>query len=272
MNKSVRRGSVSKAVNFDDDYAEGFSQPSSGSLIKSIQVPVFDHTIHITTMDDVDSHLERLDLIRNAGPDDTVTIRINTYGGLVQLAQAYVSAIKESKAEIITRGIGAIASAGTVVFLAGHYRIPDQSAIFMFHNYQGGTWGDGANIHAQTVFMTEWSDAYLRECYQNILTEDELSKILNGGQVWLRGDEIQRRLDNLPQTNAGFHLRLPDGYEIDSKVDKLTLRTFAALNMDEIHYVAVQLGYDIQEVERVPFLLTLISKIQEQSVASQVLQ
>lgn len=253
----------------NDGYYDDFTPPRSDKHIRSVQAPIFDHTVHITTMDDIDSHLDRIDLIRGAGPDDTVTIHINTYGGLCHLAQAYISAMKESKAQIITRGIGTVASAGTFVFLAGQYRHADKDATFMFHNYQGGTWGDGANMNSQVSFEAVWGESFMRSSYQGVLTEDEMTKILNGGQVWLLGEEIQKRLDDLPQTNASFRLRLPDGYEIDTKVDQLTMKTFSSLSMDEIHYVALSLGYDITETERVPFLLKLIQAIQDQSVASQ---
>lgn len=152
-------------------------------------VPTNDYVLYVNDLDWLEDHQERLQLIRMATPDDSIRLVINSPGGVVSVAMAYVNAIAESAANIVTHAEGNVCSAGTVLWLAGTERTVSPLTVFMFHNYQGGTWGDGANMHSQILFEKEYFDRLIDRFYNGVLTEEEILRIKGGGQVWM--DEVQ---------------------------------------------------------------------------------
>lgn len=163
------------------------------SNIFSYPVPAYDHVIYIDDLSWLEDHQDRLQIIRQATPDDSIRIIINTPGGVVNIAMAYVNAMAESAAQIVTHAEGQVCSAGTVLWLAGEERTVSPLTIFMFHNYQGGAIGDGANMHSQIVFEKEYFERMYGRFYKGILTANELQKISYGGQVWMDEVEIIER-------------------------------------------------------------------------------
>ena len=159
-------------------------------------IPTHDYVIYIDDLSWLEDHQERLQLIRMATPDDSIRIVINSPGGVVSIAMAYVNAVAESAANIVTHAEGNVCSAGTVLWLAGEERTVSPLTMFMFHNYQGGTWGDGANMHSQIIFEKAYFERLVERFYGNVLTEEEINRIKGGGQVWM--DEIEV----LSRTNA----------------------------------------------------------------------
>lgn len=152
-------------------------------------VPCHDYVIYLDDLSWLEDHQERLQLIRMATPDDSIRIVINSPGGVVSIAMAYVNAMAESAASIVTHAEGQVCSAGTVLWLAGKERTVSPLTVFMFHNYQGGTYGDGANMHSQIMFEKIYFDRLIDRFYGDVLTEEEIQRIRGGGQVWM--DEIQ---------------------------------------------------------------------------------
>ena len=159
-------------------------------------IPTHDYVIYIDDFSWLEDHQERLQLIRMATPDDSIRIVISSPGGVVSIAMAYVNAMAESAANIVTHAEGNVCSAGTVLWLAGEERTVSPLTMFMFHNYQGGTWGDGANMHSQIIFEKAYFERLVERFYGNVLTEEEINRIKGGGQVWM--DEIEV----LSRTNA----------------------------------------------------------------------
>ena len=124
-------------------------------------IPTHDYVMYIDDLSWLEDHQERLQLIRMATPDDSIRIVINSPGGVVSIAMAYVNAMAESAANIVTHAEGNVCSAGTVLWLAGEERTVSPLTMFMFHNYQGGTWGDGANMHSQIIFEKAYFEFHL---------------------------------------------------------------------------------------------------------------
>lgn len=172
---------------------EMFSPVTRSRDIFSYPVMAHDHVIYVGPLEYPEDEREKIQLIRTAGPDDTIRLIINSPGGYVSLAMSYVSAINESAARVITHAEGSVASAGTLLWLSGAQKTVSPLTEFMFHNYQGGAFGDGANMFSQITFGKAYFDKLLRRFYTGVLTEDEITRIIGGGQVWLDEEEIVKR-------------------------------------------------------------------------------
>lgn len=156
-------------------------------------MPSHEHVIYIHDLEYMEDHFHKLQQIRQANPDDMVRVIINTYGGRLDIAMAYVSALRESQATVVAHAEGQVCSAGTILWLACKERTVSPMTEFMFHNYQGGAVGDGANIYTQILFYKQHFDRLIEYFYKDVLTEGEINTIKGGGQVWLDEVEISKR-------------------------------------------------------------------------------
>lgn len=156
---------------------------------------VCDYNIYVGDMTDgIDGHIEALDLIRAAGEDDTITIMITSVGGEVDIAENYIAAMRESKASITARAVGGVASAGTMIWLSAPNRACDERAFFMFHNVQCGGDGDAYNLKIRIDFYDRFFKEMYEPMYREIMTDAELATVFSGGEVYISGREMIKRL------------------------------------------------------------------------------
>lgn len=139
-------------------------------------------------------YTEWFNLMRNATPEDTILLRINSRGGYTATAVQFARVMSECPATIITSIEGDCMSAATMIFLAGdRYEITPHSS-FMVHNYSGGSEGKGGEMYDQMVFEREWSSRFLNSVYEDFLTKKEISALLDGKDIWLHYDDVAGRV------------------------------------------------------------------------------
>lgn len=143
---------------------------------------------------DADDYLDWLDVIRNAGPNDDVIVHINSPGGNLFTALQLMNALAESEATITAQVEGACMSAATMIMLCADRFMLSPHAMFMFHNYSGGTIGKGGEMWENIKFERSWSKKFLHEVYDIFLTKKEIDSMLDGKDVWLTADQVAERL------------------------------------------------------------------------------
>lgn len=225
----------------------GFVAMGGSNSVWNSPTVLNDYRVYINDLDAIDDHLERIDLIRTGTPNDAIELIITTPGGLADLAMLYAAAISESQAVIRTHAIGYVASAGTIIWAASKNRSADKYSYFMFHNVQAGVYGDNQHVASGAAFTVPHFDNFLNEMYAGILDEKEIHTILQGGQIYLSGTEVMKRISSSQVNNAGvssdsttgfrFKLELDD-FKIDIPFEELNESTFAPLNVDELRAVA----------------------------------
>lgn len=185
-----------------------------------------DWRIYVTDLcDTAENHIETVDLIRQAGEEDTVQLLITSAGGYIELAEMYLSAMRESKATIVTRAIGQCASAATTIFLNGDVRICEKGSYFMFHNVQGGEGGDYANIRARADFYTHLFRERYYDMMREVLTEEQMAELFDrAGEVFLTCNEMRDRLHESAVKNGGAIIKYGD--EGDVVLDEETDDSF----------------------------------------------
>lgn len=209
------------------------------------------------TLEEPADHTERIDLIRSAEETDTITLILTTPGGRIDIAEGYLDAIENSAAKINTRAVGCVASAGTQIWLAGDERTASERSYFMFHNAQMGLEGEAKNLAVSADFYSRLFEDIYGDIYSDVLTEDELKKVFNGGEVYLRGTEMQRRVDAIDAeqeargvvsgedtgpSRRAITIKLDSGFKKDVFLDTLSIHDFGAFTVAEMKGILQNIG------------------------------
>jgi len=165
---------------------------------KKVYVAPSSQDIHFYVSGEIGSPEDYIDwfhIIRNAGENDTITIHINSNGGVLSTAIQFMRVLRESDATVTTSVEGDCMSAATLLFLCGDNVEISEHSMFMFHNYSGGLVGKGGEIHDAATYERKWSENLWKSEYKDFLTETEIASMLDGKDLWMDGDEVLRRLN-----------------------------------------------------------------------------
>lgn len=178
-------------------------------IFKTEKHTVFDNSVPIVAHDNGDLEAYITDTInepyeynelchrlRVAPASTTITLHINTPGGLMDSAIMILNAMSESKATIIGNLSGTVASAGTVLALACDQLVIGQHLTFMIHNYSGGMVGKGHEMKAHQEFVDKNLNDAFKSFYAGFLTPKEMQNIIDGRDLWLSSNEVAERWTN----------------------------------------------------------------------------
>lgn len=141
-----------------------------------------------------ENYIEWFQTIRHATENDIIKIYINSPGGDAFTAIQFIRALQESDAVIIMSVEGMCASAATMIFLQGDSFEVSEHSVWMIHSYSSGIAGKGHEIHSQAMFDRSWSEKMLREIYKDFLTEHEITRVLDGADLWMASEDVIERL------------------------------------------------------------------------------
>lgn len=160
---------------------------------QTLQVSVH-HFYIITEIGEPDCYLDMINVLKTAEQHDTVFIYLNTPGGDLYTAIQIISAIRQSNATVITCIEGMVASAGTLIFLAGHKHVVNPNCTFMIHNYSHGAWGKGNEVALRVKHSEHYFKKLATDMYGKFLTVEEINDVINGKDFWMESDEVLQRL------------------------------------------------------------------------------
>ena len=181
-------------------------QQSSGQIVSR---PIaFEHTIYLDgPLDEPSNYRQVMDTIRYAQEGSVVTLRLNGPGGRADIAGAIIKAMMESQAHIVTSIEHSIASAHTLIFLAGHeYVVPDLAEM-MCHSASSGYFGKEAEIYSWAEHFNRSTKKTLEAHYEGFFSKEEIQSILDGRDFWLDSDEIIRRLEQRGEYFKNLHAK-----------------------------------------------------------------
>lgn len=176
-----------------------FDFPFGKKSIKHFRqiVPVQIHHFYVVDeIRDVDAYLNMINTLKTSEQHDTIFIYINTPGGNLITTLQIVAAIKQSAATVVTCMEGQVASAGTMIFLAGHRHMVGPNTFFMAHNYSAITGGKGFEIKTRQKFDEQYFSKLVKDIYTGFLTEEEINAIMEDRDVWLDAEEVAKRLQH----------------------------------------------------------------------------
>ena len=131
--------------------------------------------------------------LQHAPDDYTVTLHINTPGGIVDSAFMIAEAITSCSAKVVGKLSGTVASAGTMITMACDEVVITPHLSFMIHNYSGGMAGKGHEMKARQKFTDEHLNDAFKSFYSGFLTEEEMDKVIEGTDMWMGSSEVLER-------------------------------------------------------------------------------
>lgn len=226
MNRSAEGGGVLNALDLDNKKINHY--------VQNINLNVHHFYINGPIEDDITMYCDLLNILKTANENDTVIMYINSEGGALRMALQIANSMLSTQARVITSLDGQACSAATLLFLAGHEYIINPNCTFMIHNYFGGAWGKGHEIQSQINHLGNTTAKMLRSFYEKILTEDELSAVLDGRDIWMDSEELLDRLEDASQqleTDKLMPSDIPEtktkGKEVSSGTKKKTKKKTA---------------------------------------------
>lgn len=134
--------------------------------------------------------------LANAKEDETYYLNLNTPGGVIDSAFMIADAAKRSKAKIVGRLSGTVASAGTIVALeCDEIEVADYTA-WLSHNYSTGISGKGHELKAFQKFTDDNLNSSFKKMHAGFFTDKEVEDIIEGKDIWLNKEEIITRWNN----------------------------------------------------------------------------
>lgn len=167
--------------------------------VQSLSANIHHFYLYGAIEDDISMYSDLLNVLRTANENDTVIIYINSEGGALRMALQIANAMLSTSARVITSLDGDAISAATFIFLAGEEYIINPNCSFMIHNYSGYLKGKGHELISQINHTGATVSKMMRYFYEKILTEEELTDVCNGKDLWMDSDELMDRLSTIQE-------------------------------------------------------------------------
>jgi ATP-dependent protease ClpP protease subunit len=161
--------------------------------------------VYLTDVIDAPANYNQFcNMLQNLPEYAEVTLHINNGGGHIDSAFMIIDAIKNSEATVTAKLSGTVASAATIITMACDEIITTKYLAFMIHNYSTGMSGKGHELKAYQNFTDRELNRAFKEIYKGFLTEEEMSKVIDGQDMWINEDEVEARwLNRLELKNEG---------------------------------------------------------------------
>lgn len=144
---------------------------------------------------EVHEYRDSIEAIKDAGAGDEARLIINTCGGNMQTALAFISALNLTEASTVAEIEGEASSAGSLIALhCDNIELNEYSTMFI-HAESFGSGGKRNEVQAHVAFSLRWVEGIIRSTYKHFLTESEIDDVLNGKDYYFDATEIAERLE-----------------------------------------------------------------------------
>ena len=152
------------------------------------------------TIEDTDKYIALLEVLANMNDQDTITIYIDSPGGYIHSAVTICTHILLCPGHVTTVACGTCASAGSLIWSAGHTCLVTPTAALMWHMSSHVDMGDSIAIQDEAYLQIQFvRNALLQASVEKgHLTKEEAEEICSGPMVvkWINASEMQKRLDS----------------------------------------------------------------------------
>ena len=172
--------------------------------------------------------------LNNAKDNDVLEVRISSNGGAITEGIQFYNSFKKKFKDKVTTIIDSHAySMGAVMFCFGNKRVAPEHVSFMFHDWQGASWGNGGNITVQSEHSNKWIDRFFESVIikNGFLTKSEFKSMKDGKEHWFTVDDLAIRGIATHIEVDGVELEVKDYLEF--KKSKLSLNDFLSTITDK---------------------------------------
>ena len=142
------------------------------------------------------AYSEFLDLMNTATEIDEIHVHINCEGGDGFTTMQVLNTMANCNGYIVTYAEGMVASAATMILLAGHEIRISGSVCFMVHAPSSWIGGKHPDLISQVDFMKKyWKDKYYEIYGRGFMTKQEIKDALSGKDFWMDANELSDRLN-----------------------------------------------------------------------------
>jgi len=191
--KSNKTYASTKANQDYDDVDEVMNQQQLGFFVNSktfnqYTVTIDEDFIHPSYYRSVCNMLD------HAQEGDEVIFKVSSRGGQLSGLQVLLEAIKSTEAHTVALIVGQCASAASIFVLHCDDLVVTDSADMMVHHVSYSTGGKNSDVLAHVAHVAKTSEKLIRNTYEHFLTEEEVTDVLNGKELYFDADEIRERL------------------------------------------------------------------------------
>lgn len=147
-------------------------------------------------IEESDKYTNLFNILRNASPEDVVFLHINTEGGVLSTAQQICVAMNACEAPVYGFVSGECSSAGTLIAFSCDALWIDDDSSWLLHTGAYSCGGIAPHIESAVEHNKVLMKRIAEKHYKNILSEEEISRLLKGDQLYFFGDEISKRVEN----------------------------------------------------------------------------
>lgn len=132
---------------------------------------------------------------RNIPSETPIYLHITTYGGCIHAAFSVVDCINSLKVPVYTVVDGFVASAGTLISLAGKKRYIRKNAYMLIHELRSGVWGKMSSINEEYANLTKMME-HIIDYYtdKTPFKRKRIEKILMKDIIWNANECIEKGL------------------------------------------------------------------------------
>jgi len=184
-------------VVMEDEEEEGpsipfvFPKPPSTNICAMHNRIYFNDDVTYDSMFSLNKEMRNLDdklmafaLIHRCDPLP-IYLHITTYGGIIHAAFSAVDCMKSLRCPVYTVVDGFVASAGTLLTLAGKKRYIQPNAYMLFHELRSGFWGKMSDINQEYCNLKKVMEHLTTFYTENTpLTAKQLEKLLIKDSIW----------------------------------------------------------------------------------------
>jgi ATP-dependent protease ClpP protease subunit len=124
-----------------------------------------------------------------------IYLHVTTHGGGIHAAFSIVDCINQLQLPVYTIADGFVASAGTLITLAGKKRYITQNAYMLIHEIRSGVWGKMTSIDEEYLNLKKVMDHIVGYYMKKTnFTKKELEKILSKDIIWNADECIEKGL------------------------------------------------------------------------------
>lgn len=159
-----------------------------------------------STIEDVSEYFNLLEILLTMSDKDAIQLSICSPGGYVATGTMISEAISRCKGFVHTYATGICASAGSLIWSAGHKCDMSDTAVFMYHMSSHFDANNSKSIEIEARHMVE----YVRRAFLEVsvrkghITKEEADLIYSepDREIWIPAKEMRERILNFQSTQV----------------------------------------------------------------------